>query len=73
MNTQKQKVLNWLMIHKELTTRTAVMELNIMSLPRRIMELRQDGYDIDMTYRTSINGARYGVYTLKEAHHEIHC
>lgn len=73
MNTQKQKVLNWLMIHKELTTRTAVMELNIMSLPRRIMELRRDGYDIDMTYRTSISGARYGVYTLKEAHHEIHC
>jgi hypothetical protein len=66
MNSQKQKVLNWLIIHKELTTRTAVMELNIMSLPRRIMELRRDGYNIDMTYRKSMTGARYGVYTLRE-------
>lgn len=63
---QTQKVLEWLRIHKELTTRDAVMHLNIMSLPRRIMELRREGYNIDMTYRTSNAGYRYGVYTLRE-------
>lgn len=64
--TQKTKVLAWLQTRGELTTREAVMELNIMSLPRRIMELRDAGYNIVMTYRTTPNGARYGVYTLAE-------
>lgn len=59
-------VLDWLKRRGELTTREAVMELNIMSLPRRIMELRDAGYDIRTSYRTSANGARYGVYTLQE-------
>ena len=65
---QKQtlRVLDWLRTNKELTTREAVTELSIMSLPRRIMELRKAGYQIDMTYRTSDAGYRYGVYTLRE-------
>lgn len=65
---QKQtlRVLDWLRTNKELTTREAVTELSIMSLPRRIMELRRAGYQIDMTYRTSTAGYRYGVYTLRE-------
>ena len=65
---QKQtlRVLDWLRTNKELTTREAVTELSIMSLPRRIMELRRAGYQIDMTYRTSHAGYRYGVYTLRE-------
>ena len=65
---QKQtlRVLDWLRTNKELTTREAVTELSIMSLPRRIMELRRAGYQIDMTYRTSNAGHRYGVYTLRE-------
>lgn len=65
---QKQtlRVLDWLRTNKELTTREAVTELSIMSLPRRIMELRRAGYQIDMTYRTSDAGYRYGVYTLRE-------
>lgn len=65
---QKQtlRVLDWLRTNKELTTREAVTELSIMSLPRRIMELRRAGYQIDMTYRTSSAGYRYGVYTLRE-------
>lgn len=66
MSKQKKAVLEWLKTNKELTTREAVTELNIMSLPRRIMELRQDGHKIDMEYRTSANGARYGVYSLVE-------
>lgn len=67
-NRMKQTavVLDWLQRNGELTTREAVMELNIMSLPRRIMELRDAGHDIRTTYRISANGARYGVYTLQE-------
>lgn len=64
--TQRDEVLRWLIRNGELTTREAVTELNIMSLPRRIMELRRAGVNIDMTYRTSPNGSRYGVYTLQE-------
>jgi len=63
---QTEKVLAWLETNCELTTRQAVIELNIMSLPRRIMELRRAGYLISMTYRTSPNVARYGVYKLEK-------
>lgn len=64
--TQRDRVLDWLRTHGELTTREAVLELNIMSLPKRIEELRKSGIMIRMDYRTSSNGARYGVYTLAE-------
>ena len=63
---QKDIVLSYLKTFGELTTRQAVMELNIMSLPKRIEELRRDGVAIATTYRTSPNGARYGVYTLAD-------
>lgn len=63
--TQKQKVLDWLLVHGELTTRTAVIELNIMCLPKRISELRNDGFIIPIEYKTTATGARYGVYTLQ--------
>lgn len=62
--TQCAVVLNWLQTKGELTNRQAVVDLNIMALPRRVMELRDAGYNIDMTYRKSSTGARYGVYTL---------
>lgn len=64
--TQCAVVLNWLQTKGELTNRQAVTELNILALPRRVMELRDAGYNIDMTYRVSKNGSRYGVYTLQE-------
>lgn len=64
--TQRDRVLEWLKTKGELTTREAVLELNIMSLPKRIEELRKTGIMIRMDYRTSANGARYGVYSLAE-------
>lgn len=64
--TQRDRVLEWLRTHGELTTREAVLELNIMSLPKRIEELRKSGVIVRMEYRTSSTGARYGVYTLAE-------
>ena len=64
--TQNARVLYWLQHKGELTTRQAVMELDVMSLPRRIMELRGVGHKITMEYRTSKNGSRYGVYRLED-------
>lgn len=66
MKRQKQTevVLDHLKKHGTLTTRQAVMELNIMCLPKRIEELRKSGIPIKMTYKTSSNGIRYGVYSL---------
>lgn len=66
MKKQTDRVLDWLRNKGELTTRDAVLELDIMSLPKRIEELRKSGVAIRMEYRTSVNGARYGVYTLAE-------
>ena len=63
---QTEKVLEWLRTHGELTTREAVTELNIMSLPRRVMELRRAGYSIGLEYRKTPTGAKYGVYSLTE-------
>lgn len=61
---QRDRVLKWLRTKGELTTYQAVTELGIMSLPRRIMELKRAGHDIETIYRTSSNGVRYGVYRL---------
>lgn len=54
--SQNEKVLSWLKVYGELTTIQAVEELHILSLPRRIKDLRQAGHDIQMNYRTSLNG-----------------
>ena len=62
--SQRDRVLEWLKIRGELTTRQAVTELNIMSLAKRIEELRKAGHNIEITYRVSSTGARYGVYKL---------
>ena len=66
MNRTKQTdvVLSYLKTNGELTTRQAVIELNIMCLPKRIEELRNSGIAIRTDYRTSANGKRYGVYKL---------
>ena len=63
---QTDVVLSYLKRHGELTTREAVIDLNIMCLPKRIEELRKSGVGIRTTYRTSANGKRYGVYTLSD-------
>lgn len=63
---QTEIVLTYLRTHKELTTRKAVTDLNIMCLPKRIEELRKSGVPIITTYRTSPSGVRYGVYTLAD-------
>ena len=64
--TQRDKVLSWLRSHGTLTVRDAVTELNIMSAPKRIEELRKMGYPIGMDWVTTESGTRYGVYRLEE-------
>jgi hypothetical protein len=64
---QTLKVLRCLENDGEITVLDAVTQLGIMSLPRRIMELRNAGYNIKTEFRKSENGARYGVYKLQEA------
>ena len=61
---QRARVLHWLETHDGLTVREAVTMMNIMSLPKRIEELRKAGHKIKTVYRKSPNGARYGVYML---------
>ena len=70
--TQCDRVLNYLKEHGEITTRQAVTELNILSLPRRIMELRQRGYRIELVYKKSPNGARYGIYCMDRPGDRLH-
>lgn len=64
---QTLRVLECLKNDGELTVIDAVTQLGILSLPRRIMELRNAGYNIVTEYRKSKNGKRYGVYKLQEA------
>jgi len=63
---QTEIVLSYLKTFGELTTRQAVIDLNIMCLPKRIEELRKEGVQIITSYRTSANGKRYGVYKLAD-------
>lgn len=62
--TQRDRVLAWLKTHGTLTVREAVTELNIMSVPKRIEELRRAGYSIRMDWVQTETGTRYGVYRL---------
>lgn len=64
--TQRDKVLTWLRKNGTLTVRDAVTELNIMSVPKRIEELRKLGYPIALEWRQAETGSRYGVYRLTE-------
>lgn len=64
--TQRDKVLSWLKKNGTLTVRDAVTELNIMSVPKRIEELRKMGYPITLEWKQTEAGSRYGVYRLTE-------
>lgn len=63
--TQRDKVLNYLKTRGGLTVRDAMLELNINCLPKRIEELRKEGYPI-ITEWVNGKNARYGVYRLEE-------
>ena len=62
--TQTERVLDWLENVGPLTVREAMFELNINSLPARIMDLRRDGYPIARSWKVTKAGTKYGVYEL---------
>lgn len=64
--TQRARVLDYLKTHDGLTVKQAVTEMSIMSLPKRIEELRKAGHPITLTYKVTKSGSRYGVYALQE-------
>jgi len=64
--TQRDKILSYLRQNGSLTVREAITELNIMSAPKRIEELRKEGYIIPLDWVQTASGNRYGVYRLEE-------
>lgn len=65
--TQRDRILSYLRQHGTLTVREAITELDIMSAPKRIEELRKMGYIIPLDWVQTASGSRYGVYRLEEA------
>ena len=62
--SQKQKVLNYLINNKTITSLECVYKLSIVDLQHSIMELRKDGYNI--TDEWINNGdARFKRYKLE--------
>ena len=64
--TQRARVLDYLKTHEGLTVMEAVSDMGILSLPKRIEELRKAGHPITLTYKVTKSGARYGVYALQK-------
>lgn len=63
--TQRQKILDWLKSGNGLTTRQAMLELNINSPAKRIEELRKMGYPIELKWIVNEAGTRYGIYQME--------
>ena len=67
MTKQERQVLDYLKANGEITSFIAAVNLQIVSLPPRIMKLRRAGYSIPRIYRTNPDtGKRYGVYILEQ-------
>lgn len=68
MATKKQKqterVLEYMQQHDGITSWEAFESLNILSLPRRIKDLREQGHNIEMTWQKRPNGEKFGLYRL---------
>ena len=69
--TQRARVLDYLKTHEGLTVMEAVSDMGILSLPKRIEELRKAGHPITLTYKVTKSGARYGVYALQEGGSDV--
>jgi len=56
--SQRQQILDWLILHNTLTTLQARKELDIMHPAARIQELREQGHNI-ITHWTTDNNGKY--------------
>ncbi len=54
--SQRQQILDWLILHNTLTTLQARKELDIMHPAARIQELREQGHNIITHWTTDDNG-----------------
>lgn len=63
--TQKETVLAYLTQGGGLSSYEAMTQLFIMDLPKRISELRADGYNIKDKWIKSANGKRYKFYYME--------
>ena len=61
---QTIRVLEFMQTHDGITSWEAFESLNILSLPRRIKDLREQGYNIEMTWQRRPNGEKFGLYRL---------
>lgn len=61
---QTKRVLEFMTTHDGITSWEAFESLNILSLPRRIKDLREQGYNIEMTWQKRPNGEKFGLYRL---------
>lgn len=61
---QTEKVLDFMRTHDGITSWEAFESLNILSLPRRIKDLREQGHNIEMTWQRRPNGEKFGLYRL---------
>lgn len=61
---QTTRVLEFMRTHDGITTWEAFESLNILALARRIKDLREQGYNIEMTYQKRPNGEKFGLYRL---------
>lgn len=61
---QTMRVLEFMQDHDGITSWEAFESLNILSLPRRIKDLREQGYNIEMTWQRRPNGEKFGLYRL---------
>ena len=55
---QRQMILDYISLHGSITVRDAVIDLGINALPKRISELKKNGYHIAVKHEKGKN--RYG-------------
>ena len=63
---QAERVLDYMKTHDGITVVEAIvnMEPSILALPRRIKDLKNQGYNIEMTWQRRPNGEKFGLYRL---------
>lgn len=63
--SQNNKILEYMENYGSITSREAMMRLNVMRLASRICDLKKKGYPIVTDMETSASGARYARYSLE--------
>ena len=64
MQSQYQKILNHLVDHESISGVEAAELYRVRALPRRIKDLRENGFEITSEWRTDPLGQRYKKYRL---------